>query len=89
MKRIAFLFLMLASVLTGCSDLDNDKIYFFTKTNCPYCQKAEQYISEAYPTLKVEYMNVTKQDSMETSWVQVFPHIVCFSFSLNYPDTSI
>ena len=58
MKRIAFLFLMLASVLTGCSDLDNDKIYFFTKTNCPYCQKAEQYISETYPALKVEYMNV-------------------------------
>ena len=58
MKRIAFLFLILVVFLGGCSDLDNNKIYFFTKTNCPYCQKAEQYISQKYPNLKVEYKNI-------------------------------
>ena len=58
MKHISFLLLAMLGFLTGCSDLDNDKIYFFTKTNCPYCQKAEQYISENYPTLSVEYKNI-------------------------------
>ena len=58
MRRITFLFLMFISFLTACSDLDNNKVYFFTKTNCPYCQKAEQYISEKYPNLNIEYKNI-------------------------------
>ena len=58
MKRIAFLCLMMMGFLSGCSDLDSDKVYFFTKTECPYCQKAEQYISKQYPNLNIEYKNI-------------------------------
>ena len=60
MKRILFS-LLAVFCLTACSDLDSDKIYFFTKPNCPYCQRAEAYIKEKHPNLKVEYKNVNIQ----------------------------
>jgi thioredoxin reductase (NADPH) len=61
MKYIAFLFLIFGFFLTACSDLDNNKIYFFTKTNCPYCQKAKFFLDE----LNVKYKEYSCDDNEE------------------------
>ena len=60
MKYLLFVFLPLFLILAGCTDLKDNKIYFFTKDGCPYCQKAENYISQNHPNVKIEYKDISK-----------------------------
>ena len=38
--------------------LASDKIYFFTKVGCPYCQIAEEHLLKNHPDLKVEKLYI-------------------------------
>ena len=63
MKYLLFVFLPLFLIFTGCADLKEDQIYFFTKEGCPYCKKAESYISQNHPNIKIEYKDVSKKSN--------------------------
>ena len=60
MKSLLFILLPLFLILTGCTEFKDNQIYFFTKDGCPYCEKAENYISKNYPNVKIEYKDISK-----------------------------
>lgn len=79
-KYICFIFLS-CFVLIGCEDkkehenegrpfvvsdeISNDRIYFFTKDMCPYCNHAAAFIQMHYPDLKVEFKNIDEKENWE------------------------
>lgn len=58
MKHIFFLLPFVLSARIAAAELANDKIYFFTYKNCPYCKLADRYIRRHHPTLSVERIDI-------------------------------
>ena len=46
--------------------IDDEHIYFFTQSMCPHCNHAAAYITENYPDLKIEYLEITDPKNQDS-----------------------
>ena len=55
--KIIFLIFMITMMNILTANANDNKIYFYGKSSCPYCRKATDYIKKELPDLKYEYVN--------------------------------
>lgn len=64
MKKLLCLMLVGVLGLVGCekkSQPDPDKIYLFYSQQCPHCHDAIEYISQKYPDLQIEMLDIAQE----------------------------
>lgn len=70
-KLISALFALI--IIVGCGDagsknndaINNEEIYFFYTTRCPYCHYALDFINKNYPEVELRMENVESKPSYD------------------------
>ena len=66
MRKILLTFALVFLSFNALADdeLVNDKIYFFTHNGCPYCEMAEEYISQNMQNIAIENVSIDRPGGM-------------------------